>query len=120
MKHIKLLVLALMLCFGALSSVNAAVIHNTTLYGGDDEQIVVFYDLEQMEVMYEFQSYSWESVILLYDDQDGFVRYNWYTGSGIIYIEYTVSAAGIWTLTSGAPVGFNAASMATANYLFPL
>jgi hypothetical protein len=120
MNYTKMLLLALMLCIGALSSVNAAVTHNTTLSGYDSEYIYVYASLDDLTPIGEFSSSYWEAEILVYDDQDGHVRYSWWTPSGVVFVEYTVGANAMsWTLTTGSPVSFNAASLAAISYLFP-
>jgi len=85
----------------------------------DVELIYVYSSPEDFDPLYSFTSYGWAASILLYDDQEGTVRYTWTTSSGDIFIEYAVSADHFtWTQTAGSQVSFNAASMAAASYIF--
>lgn len=116
MKYIKSL---LLFCVVLVTSVSqAAIIHDVTLTGSGVEQISVYLSYDDLDPLYDFTSYGWESDILLYDDQDGYIRFTWHSAYGDIFIEYTVTAEDVWTLTSGSPTGFSAASMATLSYLY--
>lgn len=117
MKTMKLMLLALMLCVGALFS-SAAVVHDTTLYGYDFEGIVVYDPVEFTEVG-RYDVNSWEVDILVYDDADGYAQITWHTTVGDVISYYEVGAnASTFNQTAGGVV-WDAAFMALLNYLYP-
>lgn len=119
MKTMKLLLFALMLGIGALTSTQAAVIHDTVLSGYGYENITI-YDQDFNEIG-SFTSTYWEVDALVYDDQPGEVRISWWTPNGVVYVLYSVQAnATGWSVIEGTDLlSFNAATMAMFNLLAP-
>jgi hypothetical protein len=119
MKTIKQTLLAIALCAFALTSTQAAVVHDTVLSGYDYENVTI-YDAEY-NVIGEYTSYYWEVDALVYDDQPGEVRISWWTPTGVVYIRYEVAAnATSWWIVEGTDLlSFSAASTAMFNLLIP-
>lgn len=116
MKHIKAILAAAFLAFGA--NINAAIVHDTTVYGGS-ESIIVYDPVEWTEIA-RYDVNTWEVDVYVLDDGEGYAQITWHTTVGSVYAYWVVGAnASYMTQTVGGSV-WDDAYLALINILYPL